>query len=94
MTDTSFDSSAAAANDPAFEHIISEVLGQGTDPESPMRKAFAHCKILELPDFLSLTSDIVDNLSYTTGTGSKKATHDLDIGTQRRILLFLDFLQW
>ena len=87
-----------AANDPVFEHIIAEVLGQGTDPETPMRKAFTQAGIVELPDFLSLSEEAIEELSYPDTANAKRGTKpdniELNLGTQRRIILFLEFLQW
>ena len=81
--------------DPVLEHVVANILGQGSTSDAPLRKAFRSDGIDAIPDLLSMTLADVDALSYWEPDDDGKY-HEvaLNRGTARRVQLFLDFLQW
>ena len=51
-------------SDLALEYVVSVILGQGNEADTPLRKAFRNEGINEYPDLLSMSQEDVENLCY------------------------------
>ena len=47
-----------------LEFVVSVILGQGTEADTPLHKAFHNKGIDEYPDLLSMSQEDIKNLSY------------------------------
>ena len=47
-----------------LEYVVSVILGQGTETDTPLRKAFRNDGIDEYPDLLSMSQEDAENLCY------------------------------
>ena len=77
-----------------LEFIVSVILGQGTEADTPLCKAFHNEGIDECPNLLSMSQEDVENLYYHEEENGKTFQCHLNQGIIWRVQIFLDYVQW
>ena len=77
-----------------LEFVVSVILGQGTEADTPLCKAFRNEGIDEYPDLLSMSQEDIENLCYHEEENGEKFRFRLNWGTIWRIQILIDYIQW